>query len=45
MTDVELIIGFCESNQIKNYTINPDGSIDVEGFQQLNRNLQNLNKF
>lgn len=31
MTEVELIIGFCKSNQINNYTINDDGSIDVDG--------------
>ena len=31
MNEVELIIGFCESNQIKNYTINDDNSIDVDG--------------
>ena len=44
MTEQE-IHDICKKYNIKNYTINPDGSTDVEGFQQLNRNLQNLNKF
>ncbi len=31
MTDIKLIVGFCESNKITNYKINDDGSIDVNG--------------
>jgi len=39
----EYIIRICETYGIKNYTINEDGSIDVNGFVNLiNKNLINL---
>ena len=37
--DPEEIRSICEKYEIKNYTINPDGSVDVDGEVKLTRKL------